>query len=563
MVRFIFRKRQRMAMLKYSLIIALSLFPRISGAGEQAISLRPVGSVTRYFSGEVIEEGIQVEGLPESGSVDIYWQTQVGPAVLEKGKAAVRRGENNTGVAKVELDLPEVKRQTVLTWLVELVSGGNTLKKEAIQYRIFPPTNPEALKDVLQSKEVGIYDPWGKLKNIFQIGGLDYLDLANQVALNNFNGDLLLIGPGAIKTPYSGIFDIIGKKGSEMGVICFRQTILPREMPLPLELLSGLEAIPGKGIIMAPGHPVFSGLDESDFQGWRGDSASFFQPMNKPFWGNYRSLMDLRQVGEIRIREKRGSLLLEVFSAGKKMIFCQLPICTVYREEPVAGVLFENLIRYSITVPAERGAVAFLSSPGSGIAGYFQKLGLSARLNPADLTRFDRVILVYDRASKEYISREGINLIARLEGVLLRGGKIVILGLEPDSIRSLDRILPEGLGLEKVAASIKEGGVKRDSPLFWGVADSEWTGCIGEAGGFFEDNPVYKITLVSSEKGWPLTAPPFICQIPFREGTIIICQWPFFRQEEDKDSLRVFSQFLTNLGIRMNKNEEFLQGFEK
>jgi hypothetical protein len=550
-----------MAMLKYSLIIALSLFSRTSGAGDQAISLRPVGSVTRFFSGEVIEEGIQVEGLPESGSADIYWQTQVGPAVIEKGQAAVRRGENNTGVAKVELDLPEVKRQTVLTWLVELVSGGNPLKKEAIQYRLFPRTNPEALKDVLQSKEVGIYDPRGKLKKIFQIGGVDYLDLANQVELDNFNGDLLLIGPGAIKTPYSGLFDIIGKKGPEMEVVCFRQTVLPREMPLPLELLSGLEAIPGKGIIMAPGHPIFSGLDESDFQGWRGDSASFFLPMNKPFWGNYRSLMDLRLVGEIR--EKRGSLLLEAFSAGKKMIFCQLPICTVYREEPVAGILFENLIRYSITPLGERGAVAFLSSPGSDIAGYFQKLGLSASLNPVDFARFDRVILVYDRESKEYISREGINLIARLEGVLLRGGKIIILGLEPDSISSLDRLLPEGLGLEQVFALVPEGAIKRDSPLFRGIADCEWTECIGEAEEFFEDKPVYEITLVSSEKGWSLTTPPFICQLPSRKGTIIISQWPFFRQEKDKASLRVLCQFLTNLGLRLKKNEEFLQGVER
>jgi len=312
---------------------------------------------------------------------------------------------------------------------------------------------------------------------------------------------------------------------------------------------------------MAPGHPIFSGLDEDDFRGWRGDFASFSPPMNKPFWGNYRSLMDLRLVG--KEKEKRGSLLLEAFLAGKKMIFCQLPVCDTIPEEPVAAILFENLIRYSLLPLDETGEAALLSPPGGAIGDFFRKLGLVARSNPVDLTRFDRIVLIYNQESKEYISREGVNLPTWLEEILRRGGTVLILGLEPDTIRSLDKILPKGLRLDKVIAPVTRGFVKRDSPFFWGIADCEWTECVGETEEFFEDKPVYEIVPVSSEKGCPLTTPPFIYQLRSREGTIIICQWPFFRQEKDRESLRILCQFLTNLGFRLKKNEKFLQGFEK
>ncbi len=329
-------------MKKYKIIFLLLLLPYPLTALSHNSSVTLSEDKTQFFSGKAIGQTLVIKDLPERRDVECVWKTLVETAVIEKGGKPIRQNEGRDTRVRVILHLPEVTRQVKLTWVVEVRSGGELLGSSVFYYLIFPRDNAEILREVLWRRRIGIFDPGGGLKELFTSLGVSYSDISSDLSLKLFRGDALIIGPGAVSNPWSNLFHLLTSDPPfEGGILCLRQSMLPDD--LPISILSGISPGADDPTVMASGHPIFLGLSSDDFRGWeRENNPALF--INKPSRGNYRSLLELPTRGENR----KASLLLENIMDGRTILFCQFPVSSSFRSNPIAGILLANMLRFIV-----------------------------------------------------------------------------------------------------------------------------------------------------------------------------------------------------------------------
>ncbi len=316
----------------------LPVFSHYDGAAE---------ADNRFFSGDTISRTLSFEDFSPGGDIECRWATLVETAVIEKGLAMVKQSAGRGGDVRVTLHLPEVQRQAKLTWAVAFRSGDTLLGDRIFPFHIFPRDNAALLREVLRGMKIGLFDPGGEVKDLFTSLGIGYSEVTTDLSLLFFRGDALIIGPGAVTNTRSNLFHLLAKNSVITGgILCLRQNVPTAE--LSFRMLSRPLSRVAEPTIIAPGHPVFSGLSAEDFHNWRGEDEPA-RPLNTPFGSNCRALLELPAAGVNR----EGSLLLEDNLDGRPVLFCQLPVCESFSSEPVAGILLANMLRY-ITMPSRR-----------------------------------------------------------------------------------------------------------------------------------------------------------------------------------------------------------------
>ena len=329
-----------MKIYKTTLLLLLLLYPLTAFSHNSFVTV--LGDETQFFSGESIGQILVIEDLPERREAECVWKTLVDTAVIEQGRNPIIKNEGGETRVRVIIHLPEVTRQVKLTWVVEILSEGDLLGSNIFQYLISPRDNGEILREVLWGRRIGIFDPTGELRKLFTSLGISYFDLSNDLSLKLFRGDAVIIGPGSVSNPWSNLFHILGSDiPFTGGVLCLRQSKLPDD--LPIRISSEISATSEYPTVVDPGHQVFLGLSSKDFRGWRGQDDPALT-INKPLRGMYRSLLELPPRGENR----KVSLLLENIMDGRPILFCQLPISNSFRNNPVAGILLANMLRFIV-----------------------------------------------------------------------------------------------------------------------------------------------------------------------------------------------------------------------
>lgn len=297
----------------------------------------------RFFSGETVDRSLIIEKLPPRAEADCGWAALVETAVLEKGSAAAERSGKRRARAAVTLRLPEVERRIELSWAVAAWAGGERLAENVFTFRIFPRKTAADLRNLLRRKRIGLFDPRGTVKTLFIKLGISYSEISTDLSILFFQGDAVIIGPGALTDSRREIFRLLrDNTGIGGGIFCLGQEAFPPDSPA--RAVGGPISRTEEPVITAGRHSIFSGLSPGDFRNWRGEKEPIYPLESSSGGGGSRPLLAAPE-------EETGypaSLILEDRLGRVPVLFCQLPVCETFSTEPAAGILFVNMMRYVI-----------------------------------------------------------------------------------------------------------------------------------------------------------------------------------------------------------------------
>lgn len=487
---------------------------------EASFYLSMQESDRNFFTKESVRRTLFVcNDVLENKEIIVQWNTSVFSAVIQEGKEKMKLGELEGIPLKLTLEMPEVKRRAPITLKVQIVCDGKVEVERQWDYSVFPQNISEPLKSILKNKEIGIFDSSGKMKKILSGLEIPFTPLSNQLNVGAFKGDLIIIGPEEISRDLEGILLILEDKVHEgVSVVSFQEEFdIEDQFLVPLNNIA-IRPLEIKNItILSQNHPIFSGLTEDDFSNWREDEVVTRFPLIKPVKGNFRILAE----GDLST-----AVLLEVILGKGRFVFCQLPVINKFQGEPIAQVLFANLLRYAFIEQKPLQPVVIYGTQEAKTMKVLNSLNVAK-----DTTgKSDFIIVCIDENSKESIEKLKKRAASHISEVTKNDGAILLFASFPEAVDFLAikekikamNIAPEGQ--QKIYYRHEEIIILgRENPLLWGMNEDEIELLMRKGKMFkFQSN----------------------------NSDIVVCQSLF---DDDDMNLRIISQLLTNLGMRIEK----------
>lgn len=514
-----------------SLLAALWLlfFPALRPVpAEVVITLRE--GPLRGYSGESVRATLAISGLPP-GAASAAWKLLAGRAAVGSGEAAGERVGEGEATVIVDLRFPEVARPVELSWAVRVFAGGQPAGEAVFPFRVYPRDLSGRLRAILSPRRPGVYDPKGGLAGLLDSLGVEFTLLGSPQALRAFRGGVLLVGPGAFSSPRESFFSLLEEAGVE-SVLVLEQAVFPGDLPLELEAVDPLPAPGGPVLPAAPGHPALAGLEAEDLPPAAG------RPLKKPGRGNYRSLLDPGP-GSPAIGGPF-SLVLEALPGRKRLVFCQIPLVEAAGRDPGAGLLLAALAGYLPAGREEPEPVFVIGGPGEGEEEFCREMGLPEPRLSLPPEGYRRAVVFAGRRTVAALAGKEEETAGGLAALAVSGGRLLVLGLEPESLDFWWPLLPEGLELEELPSP--DFGAPRD-PLFWGISPADWEECLGRAAA--AGLPLYGL------RGGDLrpVAPPLVAKAVQGAGSVAVCQYPFHRLSGEPAAAAAAAQFLSNFRL--------------
>ncbi len=523
---------------------------------EASVSLSILEPGHNFFSGEKIERTILLDSdFSQPTVVVLKWQTLVRPAVVERGQKKINLELDEKCDIKVSLTMPEVKRRAALTWRIQLLLSGNKLLESELHYSVFPRDVHANVKDILSGKEVGLFDPQGKTRRILRKLDIEFRDLRTQLSQQVFHGDLVIIGSGVPDKQLSNTLLTLEEKVKEgLAIVCLEQSQNLNRFLIPVETVSAKPSRLTSSRISAVNHPAFREMEQGDLSNWRGDGVISRYPYRAPNRGNFRIL------ARGQVSDLAAIPLIEVPHGDGKFIFCQILLTEKFEEEPVAQLLFQNVIGYALMEMKSLEPAAIFGDPESDTMKLLHSLKVAGPRNPDQLDGFALVILCADEKSIEFILRQDRRLRFHLEKFIQEGGSLLTLGLVPETLQFLKGITLCDISLNDYVPQ-KAIELESKSRLLWGIAEEDLKLLLQQE----EGTPKYVLEFGEDERSKSLMRPAGIAKFLLGEGRIIVWQIPF-QVNGNEANLRILSQLLTNFGVEKitesGDGEEFSIGIQ-
>ncbi len=485
-----------------------------------------------FYSGEIAELTLTITGIsPEETAA--AWKLLLGEAVVGEGQAPGVGARDGAAWMRTRLAFPEVTRPVRVDWAVGVFAGVEPVAQAVFPFRVYPRDLGDRLRAVLSPRKPGVFDPGGRLVGLLSALGVEFADLRTDLALRAFRGETLLVGPGAFSSPRDRFFALLEETGVR-SVLVLDQDVFPDDLPLRLELGAPLPPPGSASIPAAPGHPALPGLGGEVLPA----AGPGVCPLKKPARGRYRSLID-PESGSPAGGEAL-SLALEYLPGRPRIIFCQLPLVEAAGRDPAADLLLASLARALLLPGEDPEPVLVIGGPGREEEEFCRELGLPAPRLALPAAGHRRVIVFAGRSTASALSEKGDDLPGALAALAEGGGRVALIGLEPETLSLWRPLLPEGLELEDYAPG--EFGPSAD-PLFWGITEAEWDECLrlAEAAGVF----LYR---VRGEELRPV-ASPLVWKAERGRGAVVVCQYPFHRLFGEPPVSAAAAQFFTNFSL--------------
>ena len=414
---------------------------------------------SHFFAGEMVCRTVAVENKSSSTvSAPLVWRVMAESAILQQERLDLIVPAGGVTTSSVSLRMPEVKRLVVLHFLVLEQTTASSKAVLRMGLRVYPKDRQLAW-EFLRDKKVGIWPPSDLLRSWFERLGARPRALEGISRISDFEGDLLVAGPGAFSDArtWRAFHEALEKRGAPIPVIVLRQDWLPGQATVD----DGSGALEERehgcsAVRCVREHPLLRQFEDGDFVGWRGLAGVGKLPFLSPPAGNFRRLL-LPGVGKTTPAED--ALILErPFEKGLGILYCQVPLLEAREEEPVAEILFNETLRYALSNTASltrQGIVLCGSSESPAL------LKVSEYLLPrkedeqgdADEKRqvFSRVvrqtfpagdpgavILDANPKSATALLREDSEFSFKARKYVRAGGLLVVLGMPEETRRFLD-----------------------------------------------------------------------------------------------------------------------------
>jgi len=342
---------------------------------------------SRFYAGDEVARRIEVfNDILEPSTLALNWSLAVGGKAAEKGGQELKLAPGEQRVLDLTVPMPAAEGRTPAEWQVSLDRDGKRVFDETHHYAVFPrPALPKL------SAQVGLYDPKGATRKLFEAGG----PAVPVEALDRLPAglDVLVIGAGAFRAeerqvPVIGRTDprraaldaFLGRGGR---VLVLEQDAYPEGLfDLSLSGHDSTMTFP-----QWPSHPALRGIEPSDLKFWRGDHLVAAREPSRPAGGGALPIVVSGSAAGLD-----QAPLLEQFSGSGSIVFSQLKLVEKFASEPAAARILANLLDYLAAYrPVTRKAGVVGGS--KEYHAYLRSLGLrfddlTDRLAAADLASY-------------------------------------------------------------------------------------------------------------------------------------------------------------------------------
>jgi len=379
---------------------------------------------TRFFEGDVVTRTITIynDVLHSSNLTFKCMLTYANGSVIqgETKELSLKPGSYKRYVIK--LIMPKVRNETKVYLKLNLYEGSELVFNDTKEYVVYPK---EAIRADLLRLKIGLYDPIGCTKKIFDENNIKYEFLNTLDDLKNI--DVLVIGYQAISNNTLDLYrdDILRFIKSGGSVIIFEQKVLPNWLPIKLKVTKHNSTI---AFTTLPPSPIFKGIPLGSLKFWRGDHIVSKYDIVKPVHGNFRPLV-------VSGYGLRYSPVLEIYYGKGRILICQLVVTEKYGKDPIATKIYNNILEYYASDRRvwKTKEVLVVTRYDSTLERALKTLGVSFKvassLEDVDLEPYS-IVIIDDISLRNLTSDECKKLVTFMNN----GGYVVLHYVSNDSV---------------------------------------------------------------------------------------------------------------------------------
>ncbi|MDQ3814467.1 MAG: hypothetical protein M3347_11010, partial [Armatimonadota bacterium] len=438
--------------------------------------------------------------LTQNGKTTTSWKQTI---KVPQGRAASAQAT----IPAINVDAPTDVRAELVTKI------NNVEQSRRVQnWTIFPKSWMGSVNGVT----VGVFDPHGSAKGLFEFLGAKPVVITNISDLSREKIDVLVIGENIDAADVSAAPDAIAQWVNDGGqALVLRQKKIGDWMPVPLTLKE--EVYGFETFLYAVGNPLVNGLLPEDF--WRWGNAELVNGM----------AYDLPRAGTVRVLTGKlpadATLMEARYGSGRFIINALELTANKVAQEPAAARLLANILR---AAKSEVGLAPTKALVLSGTAGprteaLKDKMRLEADFAtqpPASLDPYRLIILTDNENAPP------ADFAPKLRAWVNNGGTLVVQNVTTP----LQKWLETALGVQftrKRMEAVRAHKIAHD-PLLNGISDGDlaWRGHSGEWAiynrGISEHDIIREEVLPEGTKA--LTFPAVLAKKPIGQGQLIVDQ---------------------------------------
>lgn len=521
------------------ILLALSL----PSWGETPGTLHFREAGRHLWAGEQVTRTLVID-LPSQGTeATLRWRSLVGSVVLQDSTVSLHPTPENQMLATMRIQAPSAERRVQMDLVAEYHPSTGKVVRIQTSFQVYPREKSCTAK-ALEGKRIGVFDPSGRMRTILIALGLQPDSLPLPGSVEGYEGDLVILGPGALAPANTGK--------------ALQKLLSDSTFRIPVLVLGQESGGASLGVcnstILAHGHPVFQGLEETDLQGWREDGVIAASPLICPGRGSYCPLLGMTEKDPGSVAD---ALLIErIPDQFSRVVFCQLALTEKWESEPVCSQLLLNLLSYLLEpstlelLPGLSFYVSHNSVKGKELIRGLLNLGgewepLETQPIYKDPDAHIAVMFPMDGCLTSVLD-ENPQLMTELLGWVEKGGKIWVAGVNAETLPLLAPLTGTALTLTQAGGEVSFP--KLDDPLLWGTRKEDWMAMVQQEGNCLaidEHNP----------EGWKMLVEPGLLSIrEIKKGKLVIMSTGP-DQSSGPESQCLTRQLFNNLGTRLPTEE--------
>jgi len=514
-------------------VAILALVCALPTEGTEALEVQ--GLPERLWGGDTAEVTVRLKGEPAQALLRLAWTLTWGGRILRGEIAGVRPGAEH----RVSVQLPEVRARVNVSFHVQAFEGTRQVAELTRRLELFPAGLFAQYAAAHPDRSVGLVVRGEPGKRLQEAVPLRWQVLESPLAVRAFKGAFIVLWseeafPGLSAWPDALLERVrAGTKVACLGGI----STLRRNKPRSALQVHASEARP-----LAPGHPLLADLREGDLARWAPDGLVGSTVLEAPEDGNYLMLVDLPSDAGPR------PLALEQRVGAGRVLYCALPLAERLRQEPVAELMFVNLLRWgSVEHVPPRPALCLF--PGDSPAGkLLRQIGACDHESvhaPPHVTIADAGLLL--KENREALAK-----------TLKEGGTVLLMCLSREDLPRLNEVLRERWGRDLHAAvpevTLEPGRATEDTmawgnPLLAGVRPEDARALVRAAG-----EVALAAQPVSDAEHFVSLINGLVAKYE-RDGVQIVFWQAPVQGECAEPAGRILTALLTNLGIKLGTND--------
>ena len=404
---------------------------------------------SRFYEGEEVARTVYLyNDTLHAADLTLIWELKDGNSIVDSGKQMHQLDPAQRVITKIRLHIPHVQKRSPLSLSLQVKNGVEPAFRDEKQYWAFPRRK----LNIQKGTRIAVYT--ADAKHVELLEKAEDVEHTDLTSLSEIPPDtqLLIIGPHALdymecedgipvvgdeSAPSTRLADFVRGGGT---VFVMQQSVYPSGL-LPASLTDHSSTITFR---RAPDSDILKSIIDEDLKTWRGDHLVSEHDVSKPTGGAFRAIIDSGGGHDGLLYVP----LMEVLSGRGRYILCQLSL-TRAQEEPIAQILFENIVNHALKPPAGRVRACIVQHK-LNIKRAISSVGavcddLTGKLNGKRLKDYG-VIIAEGGAPEVSANVQAIREFVR------GGGKVLLHCLTPGDLAKLNLLFPEKISLKRSAS---------------------------------------------------------------------------------------------------------------